>query len=79
MFGLFTKKAQRQPRKYQVPEGLVDRVIELLEKIETDSSPRVARRALWKLLEERCPEVADGSWSIVQDGPRVYLRERLPA
>ena len=75
----FTKKETRQPRKYQVPEGLVPQVVSYMDAMEARYSPRAARRELWKLLEERCPEVVDGQWAIEQHGPRVFVVERLPS
>lgn len=77
---LFAKKtpATKQPRRYPVPDGLVDTVIGLLEAIDANYSPRRARKDLWVLLEKRCPECKGGQWTIIQEGCRLFLVELLP-
>ena len=77
---LFSKKtpAIKQPRRYQVPDGLVDTVIGFLEAIDAKYSPRRANKEMWKLLESRLPECQDGQWTIVQEGRRLFVVERLP-
>lgn len=81
MFGfLFAKKtpATKQPRRYQVPEGLVETVLGLWDAEKTSRSPRIAHKQLWELLEKRCPECEDGTWSIAQEGRHVFIVEKLP-
>lgn len=77
---LFAKKtpATKQPRRYPVPDGLVDTVIGLLEAIDAKYSPRRARKDLWELLEKRCPECKEGRWGVEQDGCHLFLVEKLP-
>lgn len=65
-----------KPRKYKVPEGLADRVLYLVDKYE-QFNLRQAKRALWKLLEERCPEAQQGQWKVVVDGSGVFVEEVL--
>lgn len=63
-----------KPRKYKVPEGLVDRVLYLVDKYE-HFKLKQAKRELWKLLEERCPDVRKGNWRITVDGSTVFVEE----
>ncbi len=77
---LFAKKppANKQPRRYQVPDGLVDTVVGLLDAIDANYSPRRARKDLWALLEMRCPECKEGTWSVKQSGCHLFVVEILP-
>lgn len=63
-----------KPRKYQVPEGLVDRVLFLVDQYE-HFNLKQAKRALWKLIEDRCPDVRKGQWKITVDGSAVFVEE----
>lgn len=63
---------QREPRKYQVPEGLADKVCHF-DDMAVDS--RLFQRKLWKLLEDRCPETKDGHWRLSFEGSRIFIEE----
>lgn len=63
-----------KPRKYQVPEGLVDRVLFLVDQYE-NFNLKQAKRELWKLIEDRCPDVRKGQWKITVDGSAVFVEE----
>ena len=63
-----------KPRKYKVPEGLVDRVLYLVDKYE-HFKLKQAKRELWKLIEDRCPDVRKGQWKICVDGSEVFVEE----
>lgn len=66
-----------QPRKYQVPDGwFADRVVYLYDKFKTQQLQQT-KRALWKLIEERCLEVRKGQWEVVVDGSGVFVEEVL--
>lgn len=65
-----------KPSKYKVPEGLADRVLYLVDKYE-HFNLKQAKRELWKLLEERCPEVRSGQWKVYVDGSTVFVEEVL--
>lgn len=69
---------KKAPRKYQVPDGLVDTVIGLLEAIDAKCSPRRASKNLWELLEKRCPECKEGRLGVEQEGCNLFVVERLP-
>lgn len=71
-----TSRNTPQPRKYQVPEGLADRVLYLYDKFK-ESKRQQTKRELWKLLEKRCPEVRQGQWTVVVDGSSVFVEETL--
>lgn len=71
-----TSRNTPKPRKYKVPEGLADRVLYLVDKYE-HFKLKQAKRELWKLLEERCPEVRQGQWQVVLDGSGVFVEEVL--
>jgi hypothetical protein len=63
-------------RRYQVPEGLAERICEL--KDEASKGSWVPHRALWRLVEDRCPEVKRGGWRITRNGSLLFLEE-VPA
>lgn len=63
-----------KPRKYQAPEGLVDRVLFLVDQYE-HFNLKQAKRELWKLIEDRCPDVRKGQWKITVDGSAVFVEE----
>lgn len=65
------------PRKYKVPVGLKDRVLELQDKTEIAGSRHRAHEALWFLLNERCPETRDGQWKVAGNGADVFVVEVL--
>jgi len=64
---------KKDPRSYQVPDGLAERVCELKDQASVGSWG--AHRKLWKLLEARCPEANQGNWTIRQDGSSLFLDE----
>lgn len=64
-----------KPRKYQVPEGwFADRITELHDNYRLHKRAQTSR-ALWKLLEERCPEVRQGRWRVSFIGSAVFIEE----
>ena len=65
------------PRKYKVPDGLKDRVLELQDKAEIAGSRHRAHEALWFLLGERCPETRDGQWKVAGSGADLFVVEVL--
>lgn len=71
-----TSRNTPKPRKYKVPEGLADRVLYLVDKCE-HLHLKQAKRELWKLLEERCPEVRRGNWDVRVEGSTVFVEEVL--
>jgi len=68
----------RPKRRYQVPAGLVPRVLELIDAKAVPGQKHVAHHALWSLMAARCPESNEGdsNWGIDIEGLHVYLSER---
>ena len=70
---------KQQLRKYQVPDGLADKVVELMAYAESDMFPAPIKmrtlRELWLLIEERCPETNEGEWGLRRIGSRIYVEE----
>ena len=77
--GLKRLMGKKQPRRYQVPEGLTDNVAELIGWAEGGGFTAArAKVDLWRFVEQRCPEVKEGEWGIRRIGARFYVEE-LPA
>jgi hypothetical protein len=65
------------PRIYLVPEGLRDRVLELMDNAEKEGMRHTAVRELWRLITDRCPETKQGRWRISHLGAELVVEERL--
>ena len=66
------ERKEKVERRYRIPDEYVPEVLELADKAQTEG--RVGRYRLWKRLEEICPAVKNGYWTLDSShATNIYL------